>query len=543
MHVLLRSLDFAILAVTFLICIELKTHAAHQDTRFVADYAACELLVAIIAAFVGLEACVGLIYARNYRSGVPAAELLRRTWAWMLYFDTGANLISCVLLCAGVGVYFVGGLNGNDGSVAGVAAAAAAAADDDAAAALRAATRRLGGLEYTAETEHQRAEALLAHQLASAEAASWHSVMPLVWLFLGLGFLIKFSAFVNQTVQPYTSLSIFVLSVRHVLRGELLVFMNIFLVFIGAFVFTMLVIFPEDPSEGAGKLPQTPQFTHWFPATHAILMSGFTGEPLELELDPMLFGPLGVWQKLNLGAFLSIYVIYIFLSLILLLNLLIALLGSTFSKTREGATLQGRLAFAKVILRLELVADFFGVETHVGEFENGKHDWVWSFRSVVRDRDGELSRFYTDENVFDPAPEAKQAAAANGALRESVASAADLTEVKEALASVKTQLGQLAATIASSKAVDGAESEVGGGHHRAAARGADEKSYAELRTAMSSMHAEMSSSVTQLKQLINTSARMPTPTRAAGPSSPESEGSVAKSVAAERLARSAQRKA
>ena len=129
----------------------------------------------------------------------------------------------------------------------------------------------------------------------------------------------------------------------------------------------MLVVLPEGAN---GRLPQTPQFTHWFPATFEILMSGFTGEPIELELDPALLEPLAPWQKLNFGAFLGLcvprlrgnppgkhsprfslsplcspwtvrrYVLYIFLSLILLLNLLIALLGSTFNKTREDATLQ-----------------------------------------------------------------------------------------------------------------------------------------------------------------------------------------------------------
>ena len=41
---------------------------------------------------------------------------------------------------------------------------------------------------------------------------------------------------------------------------------------------------------------------------------------------------------------------------ILLLNLLIALLGSSFAKTSSEATLQGRVAFATVVQRLELVA-------------------------------------------------------------------------------------------------------------------------------------------------------------------------------------------
>ena len=93
-------------------------------------------------------------------------------------------------------------------------------------------------------------------------------------------------------------------------------------------------------------------------------------------------------------------VLYIFLSLILLLNLLIALLGNTFRRTTEEATLHARMAFARVVLRLELVAARLCINTHAGEHtEDGRY--VHSFRSIVRDRNGELMSDYKDENVFD----------------------------------------------------------------------------------------------------------------------------------------------
>ena len=113
--------------------------------------------------------------------------------------------------------------------------------------------------------------------------------------------------------------------------------------------------------------------------------------------------PLGL-QKLNLAACFVIYVIYIFVSLILLLNLLIALLGSTFAKTQDEARLQGRMAFARIVLRLELVAEICGIDTHAGEMDDaGGH--VHSFRDVARDVNGELPPDHVDENVFGPAPE------------------------------------------------------------------------------------------------------------------------------------------
>lgn len=220
--------------------------------------------------------------------------------------------------------------------------------------------------------------------------------------------LLKFYAFLVKSVMPFTNLSILVLSIRQVLQGQLLVFMTLFLIFIGTFVVTMLTIYPDHHARG--KLPQAHEFVHWFSATHALIMAGFTGEPLDLNLHPDFLNPLGPWQKvctaakrlsapsashsslsiclslsphlsaslslshhkiarhhhtphthgrshthlslcrikdqahlcslfpfatqINMAVFFLIYVLYIFLSLILLLNLLIALLGSTFRKTQ-----------------------------------------------------------------------------------------------------------------------------------------------------------------------------------------------------------------
>ena len=83
------------------------------------------------------------------------------------------------------------------------------------------------------------------------------------------------------------------------------------------------------------------------------------------------------------------YIIYIFLSLILLLNLLIALLGNTFRKTQEDAALHGRIALAQMVLRLEIFAEVFGINTSAGELDAISGKFVHQFRSVVRNEEGE----------------------------------------------------------------------------------------------------------------------------------------------------------
>ena len=77
--------------------------------------------------------------------------------------------------------------------------------------------------------------------------------------------------------------------------------------------------------------------------------------------------------------------------------------GSGFSKTQEESTLQARMAFAKIMLRLELVASTLSIKTDAGEFDSPSGKFVHNFRDTARDPDGELPRDHSDENVFDKA--------------------------------------------------------------------------------------------------------------------------------------------
>jgi len=232
-------------------------------------------------------------------------------------------------------------------------------------------------------------------------------------------------------VQPYTGLSIFVLSIRQVLGGPLFIFMSIFLLFISSFIFAMVLIFPDHP-EAAGHLPQAPDLVHRLDAAYAMLMAGMLGEPISFNLAFDYFEPLGKWQKVNLTAFFILYVLYVFLALILLLNLLIALLGSSFSKTQEEATLQGRLAHANMVLRVELVADFLSINTCAGE--PCGENFVYMFRDTENDKDGELPRHHESEDIFDKVPPPGQSTAEPDDLSGNTSAA--LKELKDHLAEV-----------------------------------------------------------------------------------------------------------
>ena len=80
-------------------------------------------------------------------------------------------------------------------------------------------------------------------------------------------------------------------------------------------------------------------------------------------LDAGTMGSLEPMQQVDLAAFFSLHFLYVLVSLILLLNLLIALLTYTFDALREEAILRSRLIFAQKLMRYELLAASLGMRT------------------------------------------------------------------------------------------------------------------------------------------------------------------------------------
>ena len=81
---------------------------------------------------------------------------------------------------------------------------------------------------------------------------------------------------------------------------------------------------------------------------------------LELNLvddDYDLDLPASQLKQANFVFFIIAYFVFAIMCLVLLLNLLIALMGDTYSTNQESATLQWRKDFARMVLRLELQAE------------------------------------------------------------------------------------------------------------------------------------------------------------------------------------------
>jgi len=452
LHLLLMALDTAVVVVTAYLCVAVKNEVGEKQL-----HSAFVLLLGLLGAFLAVEMLFGLLFASNMRSDVTTGVVMQRTWSWMKSFSVDTNVQASLLLAAAALVYWAEAeavdkytqhlvqAHASLSSLVRPARALQDAADEAA---------ELPRWVYTKETEAERVGAITGNNIDSAVAASWDGIEPLAWLLLGIAFLFKCFAYMEQAVRPFTSLSVFLLSVRQVLRGPLIVFMNLFLVFMATFVLTMITIYPDHHARG--KLPQAPELLDWVTASYAIIMAGFTGEPLDLNLQPDFIRPLGTWQIINIVFFILVYMLYTFLSLILLLNLLIALLATTFAQTQAEATLQGRMAFARITLRLELLADVFGIDTWSGEALDGDRH-VHAFREVIRDQEGERARYAIGEDIFDARPakdgaSATEPSAATVEVLERLKD--DVQELKADLTGVVKALKQLAATPARAPPVE-----------------------------------------------------------------------------------------
>ena len=93
--------------------------------------------------------------------------------------------------------------------------------------------------------------------------------------------------------------------------------------------------------------------------------------------------------------------------MILLMNLLIAVMGSTYNTRVENAALEWRWEMARLVLRMELLSPSM-VDTHAGTFEAGKFYYVFrqiagTMRNFGDDDDGDI--FSSDLKHKPPASE------------------------------------------------------------------------------------------------------------------------------------------
>lgn len=170
--------------------------------------------------------------------------------------------------------------------------------------------------------------------------------------------------------------------------GTILNWLLVFIVLLLIFSTTMTFIYPVHP-----------QFHYTVDAMIALWLLATTGEPIEgfpppySEMLPTL-ATTRPWPSVGLGgtpngiAFFVLFFLWLYVGLILLLNLLIAQMSDKFDEIKGKAALEHKLGFARRVLRSELfTAMLFGVSFaervfRVGELEVGSEPPTYYFRYI-----------------------------------------------------------------------------------------------------------------------------------------------------------------
>jgi len=210
--------------------------------------------------------------------------------------------------------------------------------------------------------------------------------VAIMWTLLAFGLLIMCAYNATTLFMPYEHMSVFMLSFTKMFKNDLAIFLLLFGYFMTAFSAAMFILYPRS---GEGIITTIPAFNTWYSALYAQLGVALVGNPTTLYTDPALLEPLGPWEMVDMMLFFVCYFFFVLISLILLLNLFIAMLSNTFEESTQEAILQSRTSFAQGILKLELLADSFGMPTKVGEAQGeGGDTRVFAFRSVKKNSEG-----------------------------------------------------------------------------------------------------------------------------------------------------------
>ena len=170
------------------------------------------------------------------------------------------------------------------------------------------------------------------------------------------------------------------------LSRDVATFMSAYIVFI---FFTILGLFTLYPRSGDNKLPHAIQFNEFPTSVRAVFDLAFLGTSLDFSLSYMLSafedGLLSFSQVACLLCWIILYYATVIVMVILMVNLLIAMLSTTYDDVRKQSLLFSRHAFATHISYLEKIAStgllgFLNLDLHVGEkMADGRH--VHKFRA------------------------------------------------------------------------------------------------------------------------------------------------------------------
>jgi len=230
-----------------------------------------------------------------------------------------------------------------------------------------------------------------------------------IWIFVAFPLLMLFSSFAQNLLAPHEELGKFYLIVWRMFFGDITHFMIIFFIFLINYGLALFLTAPPHVMES-----NSPDGTwNWMFMLEDLTKLGLVGSELPVDfgheftdgIDKYLHSYSYPWGFANLGAFTLLYINYVLMSLILLLNLLIAMMGDTYSETDKVAKIEFRVAFARRVLLYETLAQipptwpksegctpsFLGLfQLHAGfkADEDDDHDFYVRFKNVAANSEG-----------------------------------------------------------------------------------------------------------------------------------------------------------
>jgi hypothetical protein len=222
---------------------------------------------------------------------------------------------------------------------------------------------------------------------------AWSSL----WLIEGIALLLLMLHTATTFFMPFENIYILLCTISKMLRRDMATFMALFLWFLVASYFGMYTLYPRS---GGNSLPHVSSFNNWYIAFFALTDLSFLGEKIAFTFFETSWEHMGSTQLLCLFLWLALYYMFLIISLILMINLLIAMMSHTFDAAREEAVLQSRLGFASCIMKLELIANSLRISTRVGE-RTPTGDYVYKFRAYERREDDESEDEDGYEGDFD----------------------------------------------------------------------------------------------------------------------------------------------
>ena len=200
------------------------------------------------------------------------------------------------------------------------------------------------------------------------EQQPWHdeqTIHNIVFGLFSIAIFAQLSVLMNLAIMPFHSLNILMLSVVRMLTEDLRIFMVLFTMFLLQYFLAMYVVYPY-PSEPGAFNDVAGAFNGMRTAINALVDLAFIGEPIDMDLEKIgsmyssngdLLRTMTMSEQINMWMFVVFYYWYVLVAMVLLLNLLIAVFGNTYSTVQKDSTLQYRKTFARRILRLELIAE------------------------------------------------------------------------------------------------------------------------------------------------------------------------------------------